>query len=546
MIEMQRLKPLIADQLRLERQLAVLREESALITAKKQRKPELDERINALRSTYRSLEAELKEALSLVPVAERLEGLTSREDEARGALASVKARLERDEQFQKEIKNGFCPVLSEKCLNLRDGQTLEGFISHKSDEYRIEISRLEERRRSLSSEIATSRNAALKTARISEIERQQEVVKKDGLRYRQERDDAERAAERAETLAEEISAIESELAKLDNPKGRVTYLERISEGEPLLRSKLSEIERRLATVEGERRDIAIRIEAFSDLEHQLAEWTQLRDASAEAYRTFLVYQAAGKAVPERESAFKDAETALKNAERELDLAQSSLAELDRSYSSESHTAFKSELAIAERRAAETAVRLENASRRYREIELERQRLARVRESLQSEIRERDRLETVLETTAFIRDTLKEAAPLVARNYVYRVSVEANQLFREVTGDAERTLKWSHDYSVLLEEGGYDRPFQSLSGGEQMAAALSIRLALLRQLSDIRIAFFDEPTTNMDAERRENLAMQIGQITHFDQLFVISHDDTFEGYMDNEVRIERDDGQDDGQ
>jgi exonuclease SbcC len=112
------------------------------------------------------------------------------------------------------------------------------------------------------------------------------------------------------------------------------------------------------------------------------------------------------------------------------------------------------------------------------------------------------------------------------------------MYREVTGNAERTLKWAEDYGIVLEEGGYERPFQSLSGGEQMAAALSVRLALLKQLSDIRIAFFDEPTTNMDAERRENLAQQIGQIRHFDQLFVISHDDTFEGYMDHEVSIGR--------
>ncbi|MBK9156001.1 MAG: hypothetical protein IPM25_17620 [Chloracidobacterium sp.] len=70
----------------------------------------------------------------------------------------------------------------------------------------------------------------------------------------------------------------------------------------------------------------------------------------------------------------------------------------------------------------------------------------------------------------------------------------------------------------------------------MAAALAVRLAILKQLSDIRIAFFDEPTANMDAERRENLAA-VGQIRHFDQLFVISHDDTFEGYLDNEIRID---------
>ena len=44
---------------------------------------------------------------------------------------------------------------------------------------------------------------------------------------------------------------------------------------------------------------------------------------------------------------------------------------------------------------------------------------------------------------------------------------------------------------------------------------------------------------MDAERRERLAEQISRITEkqtFDQLFVISHDDTFEGYADNVVSV----------
>ena len=115
------------------------------------------------------------------------------------------------------------------------------------------------------------------------------------------------------------------------------------------------------------------------------------------------------------------------------------------------------------------------------------------------------------------------------------------MYREITGTAEQTLKWGEDYAISLEEDGYDRPFQSLSGGEQMAAALAVRLALLKQLTDLRIAFFDEPTSNLDYERRENLAMQISQIKHFDQLFVVSHDDTFEGYVDNVVTIEKGEG-----
>jgi DNA repair exonuclease SbcCD ATPase subunit len=204
-----------------------------------------------------------------------------------------------------------------------------------------------------------------------------------------------------------------------------------------------------------------------------------------------------------------------------------------------HTSLRAELVAIQKQHAETDARLDASRRRAIQLESELVRLAEIKKAIQSEFNEKERLERAAELTTFIRDTLKEAAPLVARNYVYHVSLEANTMFREITGNAELTLKWGEDYGIQLEEDGYERPFVSMSGGEQMAAALSVRLALLKQLTDIRIAFFDEPTTNMDAERRENLAMQLGGlIKHFDQLFVISHDDTFEGYVDNVVTVER--------
>jgi exonuclease SbcC len=127
---------------------------------------------------------------------------------------------------------------------------------------------------------------------------------------------------------------------------------------------------------------------------------------------------------------------------------------------------------------------------------------------------------------------------VTKSYIAHISVEANQLFREITGEPGRTLYWTHEYEIILEEGPHRRSFINLSGGEQVAAALAVRLALLKQLSDIRVAFFDEPTVNMDAERRENLARQIGQVRHFDQLFVISHDDTFEETVDHVLVLSR--------
>jgi exonuclease SbcC len=41
---------------------------------------------------------------------------------------------------------------------------------------------------------------------------------------------------------------------------------------------------------------------------------------------------------------------------------------------------------------------------------------------------------------------------------------------------------------------------------------------------------------MDEERRRNLAQQIGRIKDFQQLFVISHDDSFEEFTDQIITL----------
>ena len=238
----------------------------------------------------------------------------------------------------------------------------------------------------------------------------------------------------------------------------------------------------------------------------------------------------------RQKSFTEAETAAAQTEKDLQSARAAHETATQSYQRESHAEERAALTNARAQAAATNAQLNAAQSRVAELVAELARLDEIRVQMRAEFTAKDRLQMAYDTTEFIRDTLKKAGPHVAELYAYSVSLEANQLFRDITGEAGFTLSWTKDYEILLEEDGYERSFNNLSGGEQMVAALSIRLALLKQLSDIRLAFFDEPTVNMDAERRARLAQQIGQIQDFDQLFVISHDDTFAENVDNTVRV----------
>ncbi len=135
-----------------------------------------------------------------------------------------------------------------------------------------------------------------------------------------------------------------------------------------------------------------------------------------------------------------------------------LANFEKKYDREAHQTEKVALINAQTREAETKARFQMAKERQATVSAEIERLQRVREEMKAEFQEKERLEKICEATKFIRDTLKEAAPRVARNYVFHISNEANQLFREITGNAERTLKWGEDYGIILEEYGLRASF----------------------------------------------------------------------------------------
>lgn len=131
----------------------------------------------------------------------------------------------------------------------------------------------------------------------------------------------------------------------------------------------------------------------------------------------------------------------------------------------------------------------------------------------------------------IRDVIKMTPEYIAELYVNRISKKAASIYQKIASDTNR-LVWDKDYSLSLVDvfNGHEekKNFNQLSGGEQMTAALSVRLAMLELLTNLKIGILDEPTTNIDTIRRSQLAEQIEMISSdYNQIFVVSHDDTFD-------------------
>jgi len=424
-------------------------------------------------------------------------------------------------------------------LNLKPGETLETFLKSQFVELRTQISEYENRQRENAAALRISREAEKFSATLETLRSREREIAEEGKRLNEELKTLQNGAGDSSKSQTDLREIEAKLKALNDPKATIRILESEAKRETEFREKITEVEKNLERLESDKRITVEKLESYKDLDANWARYSGERDATAAAHREFLTNENLAKLLPEREREYASATAEISRLKAEAEQAEKQFEDANRDYNRNEHSTEKNLLAEAEKRRAETRTTLDLTVKRETQLAEELARLTEIRRAMHGEFLEKDRLEKIGEATTFIRDTLKEAAPRVARNYVFHVSMEANQMFREISGNAERTLKWTEDYGILLEENGFERPFVNLSGGEQMAAALSVRLALLKQLSDVRLAFFDEPTTNMDAERRERLAEQISHITKrrtFDQLFVISHDDTFDEYADNVISV----------
>ncbi|MHA1612003.1 MAG: AAA family ATPase [Promethearchaeota archaeon] len=185
---------------------------------------------------------------------------------------------------------------------------------------------------------------------------------------------------------------------------------------------------------------------------------------------------------------------------------------------------------------------------YKQINMQmdqiKQRLTQLKEKEIKLLEYQKKLELLKEIDHFsdtIRNWYKEAGPKVTEALISDINVTASTLYRQIKGEETVSIEWQKDYNVIVKSSHIsERVFTQLSGGEQMAVALSIRLAILKILTKIDFAFFDEPTTNLDENKRINLAQCIQNIRGFQQIFIISHDDTFEEYADNVIRFSKTD------
>ena len=286
-------------------------------------------------------------------------------------------------------------------------------------------------------------------------------------------------------------------------------------------------------------DLDEQLKPFANLENDLRDQQGVKDQHAESHRNYL----GAKPVADR---LEDCLAAIKQSRESETQAADLLRQKQDGYDLAKQEFDPAALATARKQAEDAGSRLAADSANWqnaqKELKREKARFA----EWQTSCQERNeimlglgRLQACVELTQKARQILQKTAPMVAQHVCRRIAARAQQIFNQINPEPVE-LEWNAErYSLRISPG--ERRFAMLSGGEQTKLALAMTLAMIEDFSSLKFCIFDEPTYGVDADSRQKLAgaiVAVQQTTRFDQLLIVSHDDAFEGHVENTVLLKK--------
>ena len=387
-----------------------------------------------------------------------------------------------------------------------------------------------------------SKRADAKVRDLSGLYKQRQQLQEQAQQLEADLQELRQQAAQFKGSEAQLAQIEAELATLNDPRSQSKAQQSIVGKEAYYQQQLQVEQQRQEEIQLNIQALDERLVVYLALDEDIARQDAVIKQCEKSYRIYLQNEQEAQRLPEREEAYRQQLAATEQAEQQLRTVEQAYHEAKAALNEEELKTVRTTITKLREELAALAQTMLHNQKDMNELETK---IAEAEEHLieleaaKNEYQELEELHTMIEQ---FRKLIKEAAPHVLKAMLADISSEANRIFGEIMGDRSAYLSWRNDYEIVLRRQGVDRSFAQLSGGEQMSAALAVRLALLKKLSTLNIAIFDEPTQNMDELRRMNLADQIRRVRGFDQLIVISHDDTFEQGLDSLVRLNKVNGE----
>ena len=137
-----------------------------------------------------------------------------------------------------------------------------------------------------------------------------------------------------------------------------------------------------------------------------------------------------------------------------------------------------------------------------------------------------------------------------KQVMIRLKDEFSKLFSKwfsILVSESLSARLDEDFSPVIEQQDYELDYSFLSGGERTAIALAYRLSLNQVINSLlsniktrNLVILDEPTDGFSSQQLDKMQDVLNQLS-VEQLILVSHEQKIEGFVDNILRLSKEDG-----
>jgi len=454
---------------------------------------------------FAATRASLQPDQSLLDVVAGLPAQRTSLEQLKADLSQLTGRRAGLEEGQDKLAEGVCPFFKEQCRNLEDRPAHDLFIQKLTD--------LDQTQAALSCQIS---------ALAQQVKRAEATEKElHGLTVR------------LQELDKQVSALAT---KRTNNQARATKLEALKHQQAAAASKVVEHKALL--------------QAFANLDSEIEQAEQLRTQHQESRDAYTANSKDAEELETRLQTLEKWQTKLEELKQEQANKQAELTQAQAVYQAKQHQQVRSDKDRLLTEVATITQQIENLNKDHQRLAQEITKLQTLQEEVTNKQASVAGFEKKEKLVKFLRNQVfKNVSEQLSERFREEISLRADRIYRTIA-ESDEELHWGEKYQIILRDmhDGQlrERSDDQLSGGQTMSAVVALRLALLQTIG-ARIAFFDEPTSNLDAARRENLAhafraIDVGreEVTEhwYDQLFLISHDVAFTEITDQMLQVDQ--------
>ncbi len=369
--------------------------------------------------------------------------------------------------------------------------------------------------RSLQEELVAAREADRRLATAGALRQERKHLQERLEQLRQAITGFAREQQECSAAPAQLADLRRELAALADPRAELMALKTVVARRDTLESDLRQARRRLDEWLKKQRELEQAVGSSSNLAASVAAAEARQDENREQHNAYLGEEAviASLATARDDLAAVEKKQA---AERErLAAAETRAASLTAAASQLEPAALSPQLeldlALVEGQRAERQQMVDDLAADTARLEGSEARLMQRRGDM-------ERLNKTRELILFGRSKLVELEELLGGRVQADVAALATRFLAHLLDDPSARLSWPWKGSVELTRAGQSLSLPQLAPAEQACCGLAFRLALIRNVSNLRSAFVEGLTLY---DRRADIINRLRRLPDFDQIFVPS-------------------------